>query len=334
MNEISDVNLQMHLLEIEITNRCNLSCKHCYNRNETKIDMTLKEMIEYIKFANKHKVSTFVITGGEACLNVDLAKFLEYISENREELSGIKRIVLQSNGLIENYLNIILPNSVDLIHLSFDIDNNNVRKVETNKILKLSKLLKENEIDNYLFATIHKENINFIEEMAKIAFDNDSRIVFNLCSDNGNNKKMLLSNEEKRKVYDLIIGLQNKGLAINSRHPYLNCHLNKKTNEYEGIKGGCTAGIAGCSILSDGNVIPCPFLRVYAGNVKRDKLEDIWFNSEVFNALRDRTKFKRCGRCQHLSYCGGCRSSAYKKNKDLRDFDYNCLFNGEVEYES
>ena len=327
MKEISDVNLQMHLLEIEITNRCNLNCKHCYNRNETKIDMSLEEMKEYIQFANKYNVSTFVITGGEACLNKEFREFLKYIAEHRAELKNIKRIVLQSNGLIEKYIDCLLPNSIDLLHLSFDIDNNTVRKVESNNILNLSKLLTSKNINNYLFATVHKNNKDYIEKMSEIAYNNGSKIVFNLCTDNGNNSDILLNNDEKKKVYEIILKLQREGKAVNSRHPYLNCHLGLKTDKYEGIKGGCTAGIASCSILSDGNVIPCPFLRVSAGNIKNKKLEHIWLNSLVFKELRDRQKFDKCNKCKHLGYCGGCRSSAYKKYGSLTAFDPGCIIN-------
>lgn len=123
-----------------------------------------------------------------------------------------------------------------------------------------------------------------------------------------------------------ILKLQEQGLAMNSRHPYLNCTMERFTNEYEGIKGGCTASVAGCSVLSDGNVIPCPFLRVSAGNVNKENLKDIWLNSEVFNKLRNRKAFDKCGECKYLSYCGGCRSSAYNKTKKLDGYDFNCIF--------
>ena len=51
MKEISDVKLHMHLLEMEITNRCNLNCAHCYNRGETKEDM-----LNTVKFLQDLKI--------------------------------------------------------------------------------------------------------------------------------------------------------------------------------------------------------------------------------------------------------------------------------------
>lgn len=53
--------------------------------------------------------------------------------------------------------------------------------------------------------------------------------------------------------------------------------MKQPENEKMKIKGGCTAGIASCTILSNGDVIPCPFFRKVVGNVYDEELENIWF---------------------------------------------------------
>ena len=55
-----DVKLSMHLLELEITTRCNLNCLHCYNRGEGNIDLPLEQVIKYINFANDNEVNTLI----------------------------------------------------------------------------------------------------------------------------------------------------------------------------------------------------------------------------------------------------------------------------------
>ena len=87
--------LWMHLLEIEITTRCNLNCKHCYNRENKNIDIPYEELIYYINFANENNVSKLVISGGEACLHKDFKKFFTYMMNNRKKLKNIKKIILQ-----------------------------------------------------------------------------------------------------------------------------------------------------------------------------------------------------------------------------------------------
>ena len=96
-------------------------------------------------------------------------------------------------------------------------------------------------------------------------------------------------------------------------------------NEKFRIKGGCTAGIASCSILANGDVIPCPFVRIKAGNIYEEPLEKIWRESDLLRKLRDRKNYEGCGNCKHLAYCGGCRRSAYQSSNKITGFDYNCI---------
>jgi radical SAM protein with 4Fe4S-binding SPASM domain len=49
-----------------------------------------------------------------------------------------------------------------------------------------------------------------------------------------------------------------------------------------------------------------------AGNIREQTFKDIWENSELFKDLRDFKKYKgRCGSCEFVNVCGGCRARAY-----------------------
>lgn len=325
MKEILDVKLWMHLLEIEITSRCNLNCLHCYNRNEPTMDMDYNSIIELVEFANINHIKKLILTGGEACLHEEFGKILSYLNENRKRLSNIEKIVLQTNGLIDKYLNIYDFSCFDLVHLSFDIDNNNVRETTENSTINLSKKLTKKGISSYLFSTVHRNNFEHIEEMIKVANYNDIPIVFNLCMNNGRNASVLLTKQEKIEVYKKLLEYEEKGNIRPLKNPYLNSLKNMCTDTYEGVKGGCTAGIASCSVLPNGDVIPCPFLRLKVGNIHEKKLEDIWLNSEELAVLRNRKKYEKCGECKHLSYCGGCRKSALTSSNKLNGYDNACL---------
>ena len=83
-----------------------------------------------------------------------------------------------------------------------------------------------------------------------------------------------------------------------------------------GIKGvvmGCIAGITYCRIYANGDVTPCPYLPISAGNVREQSFAEIWHHSEVFSTLRDISRLTgKCGRCHYRSICGGCRARAYQ----------------------
>ena len=75
---------------------------------------------------------------------------------------------------------------------------------------------------------------------------------------------------------------------------------------------GCLAGQLICLIDVDGQVLPCSYFPLAAGNIKRQSFREIWENSELFRQLRDFSRYEgRCGRCEYTQVCGGCRARAY-----------------------
>jgi len=74
---------------------------------------------------------------------------------------------------------------------------------------------------------------------------------------------------------------------------------------------GCIAAQSICLIDCFGNVKPCSYFHRSAGNVKTRKFREIWENSELFKDLRDFKKYKgKCGVCEYINVCGGCRARA------------------------
>lgn len=90
--------------------------------------------------------------------------------------------------------------------------------------------------------------------------------------------------------------------------------------------GGCPAGRIYCNIQPNGNVTPCMFMPEYpvAGNLKSQSFEEIW-NSQTFQALRDRTRLKgKCRECKFTVVCGGCRAKAAAHEGDYLASDPTC----------
>lgn len=321
-----DVGLSMHILELEITTKCNLNCLHCYNRENKNIDMDYEDIIKYINFANENHVHTFTLTGGEACLHPKFNEICEYLKENRHKLENIRKITLQTNGYIQN-MDLEQLQGFDYIHLSFDVDENGARNISSKKTIELAKRLQELNIKPYLFTTVHKKNLDYIDEIVKIANENEIPIAFNFCIDTGKDKEFLLSKEEKIFAIQKLLEYEKRGKINKLRNPYVNAYKKMCLDDEESfrIKGGCTAGVASCSILANGDVIPCPFVRIKAGNIHEEPLEKIWLESELLKELRNRKNYEVCGNCKYLAYCGGCRRSAYQATNKINGFDVNCI---------
>jgi radical SAM protein with 4Fe4S-binding SPASM domain len=77
---------------------------------------------------------------------------------------------------------------------------------------------------------------------------------------------------------------------------------------------GCIAGISYCRIYANGDVTPCPYLPAIAGNLRQQRLAELWKTSEIFVALRDYERLKgKCGICEYKEICGGCRARAFSR---------------------
>lgn len=75
---------------------------------------------------------------------------------------------------------------------------------------------------------------------------------------------------------------------------------------------GCLAGSQICFVSHTGEVFPCGYLPVSAGNIKRQHLREIWEHSMVFGRLRDDSQLEgKCGACEFKRVCMGCRARAY-----------------------
>ena len=65
---------------------------------------------------------------------------------------------------------------------------------------------------------------------------------------------------------------------------------------YSGGAGGCPAGTHYMGIRPNGDVTPCPYLPVFAGNLRSASLADLWTSSELFTGIRRRYLARRAMR--------------------------------------
>ena len=90
--------------------------------------------------------------------------------------------------------------------------------------------------------------------------------------------------------------------------------------------GSCPAGKYYCRITPEGDVTPCPYMPVSAGNLRATSFADLWRSAPVFNDLREPTLGGRCGACEFSRVCGGCRCRAYATYGDYLAEDPACAY--------
>lgn len=90
---------------------------------------------------------------------------------------------------------------------------------------------------------------------------------------------------------------------------------------------GCLAGTGVCFISHEGEVFPCGYLPVIAGDLRKQTFVDIWGNSAVFHELRDAGNLKgKCGCCEFRNVCMGCRARAYAATGDFMGEEPFCVY--------
>jgi len=104
-------------------------------------------------------------------------------------------------------------------------------------------------------------------------------------------------------------------------------HPSGHPNDMNAMTKGCLAGTGVCFISHEGEVFPCGYLPVIAGDLRREKFADIWANAKVFNELRDTNNLKgKCGCCEFRNVCMGCRARAFAATGDYLDEEPFCVY--------
>lgn len=100
-----------------------------------------------------------------------------------------------------------------------------------------------------------------------------------------------------------------------------------ETHGMDAVTKGCLAGTGVCFVSHRGEVYPCGYLPVSAGNVRNMPFESIWRDAEVFRVLRDDSCLEgKCGPCEFKRVCGGCRARAYGETGNYLTEEPFCVY--------
>jgi heme b synthase len=95
----------------------------------------------------------------------------------------------------------------------------------------------------------------------------------------------------------------------------------------EAMTKGCLGGQGFAFVSYRGEVQPCGYLELVAGNIRETPFPDIWEKSELFQQLRRVDDYRgKCHSCQYRKVCGGCRARAYALTGDALAEDPICPY--------
>lgn len=313
---------KLYYLTINVTNRCNLFCKHCYasSGKSSEKDLELSYIKKSINEGKKMGLKAVLITGGEPLLRKDLNKIFEFIKASKLKL------FLATNSLLINNSNIkIIKKFVDKVNISLDgspqiHDMIRGRVGAFREVEKRLIDLKSKKVPVSISFTAHNKNFNEIPFIIKFCKKHDLPLNIKRFINLGRGKTNNL--DLSKKNYSFIAKLVNDErdkMDISFKDPFFSvCYFGGY---------GCYAGIHLLSIKNNGDVWICTKVDYPVGNIKERTLKYIWENSELLKKLQDRDNLLgKCGKCKNRAICGGCRAAAYAKTGNIFTEDPICQY--------
>ncbi|MHC1610017.1 MAG: radical SAM protein [Candidatus Methanospirareceae archaeon] len=316
-----------------VTKRCNLRCKHCsIAEMSSSEELSTEEGYGIIEDAAKLGPVKFGFTGGEPLLRADIYDLIEYAS------SFDMQVVMATNGtLITNEVAKRLKKA-GLERAAISIDgigslHDEFRGVNGafERTLRGMKACEEEGLAVQLFTTVTRTNYSEIPKIIELADDLKLwriYLIYLIAVGRGKEiSEVCLSTDENMRFFEYLAEKQRevkvwlKPICNPQYWAYLK---DKGLVDHEDRFTGCTAGITRFHIFPDGDVTPCAYLPVKAGNVRESSFLEILRNSEIFKALRARALKGKCGTCKYKNICGGCRSRAYATSGDYLAEDPVC----------
>ncbi len=290
---------------LNITNKCNLSCAHCYYENGVKSHgLGMSDMISVANSLFLSGIKLLTISGGEPLIRPDAKDLFKSIGE-----IGFKKITLLTNGLLMNReIAHIISNLGWDVRVSLDGHNEEINakirgKENFQKTIRGIKILKEADIkDIHLITTVCSVNIKHLVEIELLANKLGVNFGTSIFTSVGNGAK----NSYLQPPIDEMINYFTQRVSL------LKCEeTNSDLLNIEcGITCGC--GVTMISVDCFGNVFPCHLLHkkdLKIGNLieNRDLIKLTEKSSVAQKFLKRTVEYRKCHGCRVEYFCkGGC----------------------------
>ncbi|MBI5189611.1 MAG: radical SAM protein [Nitrospirae bacterium] len=321
----------------EVTRRCNLSCVHCRSASTTNSFDTAfntEEAKSLIDDISSFSSPVIVLSGGEPLLRADLFEIAGYGTGK-----GLRMCIATNGSLVTDEICLKMKAAgIRMVSMSLDGANPETHDDFRGQpgafdgVVRAAGLFNKHGIEFLINSSFTKRNQKQIPEVMKVAKGLGAKAwyMFMIVPTGRGEEIMaeLITKEDYEDIlkwhyetekdedemlmrptcaphYYRIVPQMNKLAEEGDK-------LERRTLKFStGGSKGCLAGQVICLITAEGDVFPCSYFPRSAGNVKETPFKDIWEKSQLFEELRDFKKYKgKCGQCEYINVCGGCRARA------------------------
>jgi heme b synthase len=340
---------KVRMIAWEVTRSCNLNCAHCraaascgpYS-GELSTDKCFKLIDEIAAVSSP----VIILTGGEPLLRPDIFQIAAYGTDK-----GL-RMVLATNGTLvtPSVARKMIESGIKRVSISIDgkdAHSHDAFRQEKGAFAGAMagiEALKAAGMEFQINTTITSVNLDQIKDILELAksLGAAAHHIF-LLVPTGRGKDLAGQAITAADYEETLMWFHQESMnceiqlkATCAPHYFRIMHQNKSKEaepkkkaggHFQEATRGCLGGISFCFISHVGQVQPCGYLELDCGNVKKKSFANVWENSEVFRNLRDYSKYGgKCGRCEFIKVCGGCRARAYEKTGDYLAEEPLCLY--------
>jgi len=324
------------LISWNTTQACNIHCFHCYRDAGDcyKDELTTEEGKRLLDGAKACGFRIFVFSGGEPLLRQDLPELIRYAKE-----IGL-RPVLGTNGILLTPQKVAELKEAGLMAAGISLDSKSAEKHDWfrqspgayDATVAGIKACREAGLPFQIHTTVMEWNEAEVFDITDLAVEWGAmahHIFFLVPTGRGGDiVDWSLSAEKQEALLERILDKQTQ-VKIELKPtcaPQFMRIAGQRGMEMRFSKG-CIAGTAYCVILPNGDLQPCPYFPLKAGNVRESDFATLWRESELFKELRKSVLGGRCGNCGFQGTCGGCRARAYHAaGGDYMAEDPHCVY--------
>jgi radical SAM protein with 4Fe4S-binding SPASM domain len=318
-----------------------MKCIHCRANAEADFanDLSTEQCKQIIKAVADYNRCVFIFTGGEPFERADIFELIEYANA-----CGLVTSVATC-GYDFDLQKAERLKRAGVLTLSFSLDSEDA-KVHDNfrktagafeRTLAAIEVAKKAGLKFQINTTVTKLNIDKLPAILRIA-EKAGAYCFNpfMLVPAGRGKELgdiAISSKEYEKALRIVAEMKAKS-EIDVRFTCAPRFAAVFKENYPDAKKkvfGCLAANDFAFISHAGDVQTCGFLKISAGNVlELGSFGDIWQHSKLLNSIREKRFAGKCGGCEYVQICGGCRARAFAQTGDYLKSDPLCSYNSQV----
>jgi heme b synthase len=345
-----------HIVAWESTVACNLACVHCRANAQTTPDpdeLTTEEVFDLIDQLAGFGQPIFIVSGGEPLMRPDIFDIADYGTQR-----GL-RVAVSPNGTL------ITPDAVQKLkqagvkRISVSIDGSTaerhdaIRGVPGAFAAAVAGLAHCRQAGlgfqlNTIVMRQTWDDLSAVRDLA-VLIGAEAWHVFMLVPTGRGKIDDEISPQKYEDILEEIYGMTmnspipirvtcgphfTRVVAQHRRQNRAQPNLVRPGGSARGHPGsldrttrGCLAGDGYCFISYRGDVTPCGYLPIVAGNIRERPFRDIYLDSPLFRSLRDFSRYEgKCGACEFLQVCGGCRARAYSLTGNYLAEEPYCIY--------